>query len=342
MTHATLVALPVVDASGWAVAPAPVDELSEELVHAAALGRRHLPIAVDDALLRFAVTPPRSGALLIRNAPIGGLPPTPPTPETPVAKDLSTELTLLTVARRLGQPVGYVPEHGGRIVQNIVPTPSAADSQMSTSSRSSLMFHTETAFHPHRPRYLLLLCLRGDPSAHTTLASVHDIMDRLADDVVDVMFQPRFRTAVDASFLAGRPNELGPARPLVTGTRSEPTFVFDADLTVGHRHDRRRRADRRSFCDRRRRDLGGPRTRRSAGGRQQRRRARSLAVRCPLRRHRPLVAAFVRGRRSRTECRRPRRSRDHHRVRPALTPSSQRERQRRSSAMSLTTELGLR
>ncbi len=235
MTHATdtLVALPVVDASGWGVAPAPDDELSEELVHAAALGSRHLPSAVDDALLRFAVTPSRSGALLLRNAPIGDLPPTPPTPETPVAKNLSTEFTLLTVARRLGQPVGYVPEHGGRIVQNIVPTRTDADSQTSTSSRSSLMFHTETAFHPHRPRYLLLLCLRGDPSAHTTLASVHDIMDRLPGEVVDVMFQPRFRTAVDASFLAGRPNELGPARPLVTGTRNEPTFVFDADLTVG-------------------------------------------------------------------------------------------------------------
>ncbi|HYN34675.1 MAG TPA: TauD/TfdA family dioxygenase [Ilumatobacteraceae bacterium] len=235
MNHATdtLVALPVIDAMGWMGAPTTIDELGEELVHAAALASRHLPITVDDALLRFAVTSSRSGALLIRNAPIGDLPPTPPTPEAPVSKDLSTELTLLTVARRLGQPVGYVPEHGGRIVQNIVPTKTDANSQTSTSSRSSLMFHTETAFHPHRPRYLLLLCLRDDPSAHTTLASVHDIMDRLPDDVVDVMFQPRFRTAVDASFLAGRPNELGPARPLVTGTRSEPTFVFDADLTVG-------------------------------------------------------------------------------------------------------------
>ncbi len=235
MNHATntLVALPVVDASGWTGAPAPVDELGEALVHAAAQGSRDLPVTVDDALLRFAVTPPRSGALLIRNAPIGDLPPTPPTPETPVAKDFSTELTLLTVARCLGQPVGYVPEHGGRIVQNIVPTQTDANSQTSTSSRSSLMFHTETAFHPYRPRYLLLLCLRGDASAHTTLASVHDIMDRLPDALLEVMFEPRFRTAVDASFLAGRRNELGAARPLVTGTRSEPTFVFDADLTVG-------------------------------------------------------------------------------------------------------------
>ena len=226
-----------VDASEWVLQATPSDHLDEELVQLAARGARDLPCAVDDAIVRFASESHRSGALLIRNAPIGQLPPTPDTPESPVAKNLATELTLLTVARRLGQPVGYVPEHGGRIVQNIVPTRTDADRQTSTSSRSNLMFHTETAFHPFRPRYLLLLCLRGDPSAHTTLVSVHELMDRLSDDVLELMFQPRFRTAVDASFLGGRANELGPARPLITGTRDEPTFVFDADLTVGIDHE---------------------------------------------------------------------------------------------------------
>ena len=222
-----------VDAAGWSVRADTDASLDEQLVRQAALGGRDLPIEVDEALVRFASESHRSGALLIRNTPIGHLPPTPPSPDAPLAKDLSTELVLLTVARRLGQPVGYVPEHGGRIVQNIVPTATDADRQTSTSSRSNLMFHTETAFHPFRPRYLLLLCLRGDPAAHTTLVSVHELMERLSDDVVDVMFEPRFRTAVDASFLGDRTNELGPARPLITGTRSEPTFVFDADLTVG-------------------------------------------------------------------------------------------------------------
>ena len=225
--------LPVVDAGSWAVAAPATRELGDDLVHLASVGGRHLPADVDDALARFSSSPPRCGALLIRNAPVGPLPPTPERPDAPVAKALTTELVLLTVARRLGQPVGYVPEHGGRIVQNIVPTQSDADRQTSTSSRSNLMFHTETAFHPHRPRYLLLLCLRGDPSAHTTLASVHDIMDQLSDDEVATLFEPRFRTAVDVSFLAGRPNELGPVRPVITGTRDEPTFVFDADLTAG-------------------------------------------------------------------------------------------------------------
>ena len=95
------------------------------------------------------------------------------------------------------------------------------------------MFHTETAFHPHRPRYLLLLCLRGDTSAHTTLVSIHDLMDRLPDSTVNVMFEPRFRTAVDGSFLNGRQNVFGEARPLITGTRAGPTFIYDADLTIG-------------------------------------------------------------------------------------------------------------
>lgn len=224
----------VVDAAAWIVpALPPGAQLDEALVDAAALGGRTLPLELDDALLRFTSHSNVAGALLIRNVAIGELPPTPGSPSAPTTKDLSTELTLLTVARRLGQPVGYVPEHGGRIVQNIVPTRADADRQTSTSSSSNLMFHTETAFHAHRPRYLLLLCLRGDPAAHTTMASVHDLFDVLADDVVAAMFEPRFRTAVDASFLGDRVNELGPLMPLVSGTIDSPTFVFDADLTVG-------------------------------------------------------------------------------------------------------------
>ncbi len=210
---------------------------TEELVGAAGRFAATLPPAVDAALLDFADHSNRAGALLLTDCALGELPPTPAAPDAPTAKDLTSELTLLAVARRLGQPVGYVPEHGGRIVQNLVPTEAAADLQMSTSSRSNLMFHTETAFHPHRPRYLALLCLRGNPEAHTTMASIFDIIDELPDQVrertIAVMFEPRFRTSVDASFLDGRVDQLGEPHALLTGTLDEPTFVFDADLTVG-------------------------------------------------------------------------------------------------------------
>ena len=96
-----------------------------------------------------------------------------------------------------------------------------------------LEFHTEAAFHPHRPRYLLLLCLRGDPSAVTTLSSIHEVLPHLPAAVRDILFQPRFRTAVDESYLHGRQNVLGEPMAVLTGDRELPTMVFEADLMVG-------------------------------------------------------------------------------------------------------------
>lgn len=205
----------------------------DTLVGVAGHATRLLPAAVHDALVDFADASHRSGALLLRNMPVGAVPATPPSPTTPVDKDVVSELTLLTVARRLGQPVGYLPEHGGDIVQNIVPTKAAATRQVSTSSKIELMFHTEAAFHPHRPRYLLLLCLRGDPSAHTTLASINDVLPLLDPDTITTLFEHRFRTAVDESYLHGRHNVLGAPGPVLSGDPLAPTMVFDADLMVG-------------------------------------------------------------------------------------------------------------
>ena len=95
------------------------------------------------------------------------------------------------------------------------------------------MFHTEAAFHPHRPSYLLLLCLKGDPAASTTLASIREVLPLLSDDVVRVLFQPRYRTAIDESYLHGRANVLGELVPVLSGDSEYPTMVFDADLMVG-------------------------------------------------------------------------------------------------------------
>ncbi|MEO5898848.1 MAG: TauD/TfdA family dioxygenase, partial [Ilumatobacteraceae bacterium] len=206
---------------------------TEAFVRAAGRATRALPLDVHHALVDLTDSAPQAGALLLRGVPIGELPSTPPTPVAPLIKDHISELALLTVARQLGQPVGYEPELGGELIQNIVPTLAAADRQVSTSSKVELMFHTEAAFHPYRPRYLLLLCLRGDPSARTTLASIHEVLGMLPADMVDVLFQPRFRTAVDESYLHGRRNVLGAPMAVLTGRRGRPSMVFDADLMVG-------------------------------------------------------------------------------------------------------------
>lgn len=224
----------VVESADWPLIFAPpLTGGLEPFVRAAGHATRLLPAAIHDALVDFADEPDHSGALLLRGLPIGQLPPTPPTPTTPAAKDSISELSLLTVARRLGQPVGYEPEHGGDLVQNIVPTRAALDRQVSTSSNVHLMFHTEAAFHPHRPKYLLLMCLRGDPAAHTTLSSITEVMPHLSNEVVEVLFRPRFRTAVDESYLHGRSNVLSAPMAVLSGDRERPSMVFDADLMVG-------------------------------------------------------------------------------------------------------------
>ncbi len=213
------------------------DVLGEQFVQQAAYAAPSLPSTLHRALTDFTVDAGDTGAILVRGVPIGTLPATPATPGAAArsGKDLASEFALLTVARVLGQPVGYLPEHGGDIVQNIVPVQASATRQVSTSSKVQLMFHTEAAFHPHRPRYLLLLCLRGDPSANTTLSSIREVAPLLDPHVVDVLFQPRFRTAPDESYLRhpDAPRSLGAPMAVLGGSRHAPTLVFDADLMVG-------------------------------------------------------------------------------------------------------------
>ena len=138
---------------------------------------------------------------------VGALPRTPGKPDAETDKDLVSEVTLLQAALRLGEPVGYLPELGGKIVQNLIPVAQDAARQTSTSSAVRLGWHTETAFHPHMPRYLLLLCLRGDPEAHTTFSCVDDMVQRLSPAALAALAEPTFRTGVDESFTGGQPAE---------------------------------------------------------------------------------------------------------------------------------------
>jgi L-asparagine oxygenase len=209
--------------------------LDEMFVTAAAGSIADLPVALQEKLHAFATEGDLSGAFVVRGLPLGAVPATPPTPGAPTTKDRTSEFTLLTIATALGEPVGYAPEHGGQIVQNIVPVQASAAKQVSTSSNVTLEFHTETAFHPYKPHYLLLLCLRGDPNAATLLCSVSAALDLLDADTIAVLREPRFRTRPDASFLASHDavGEFGSATPILTGTAERPTFTFDADLMAG-------------------------------------------------------------------------------------------------------------
>ncbi len=202
-------------------------------LRAAAHAGRLLSAPVHDALVDLVDEGAPAGAILVHGMPVGDVPATPSAPTDPTTKDQVSEFVLLTVARRLGQPVGYQPEHGGQVVQNLLPTAADAARQTSTSSAVDLEFHTETAFHRHKPRYLLLLCLKGDPEARTLLCAIGQVVDRLPLGVRQVLREPRFRTGIDESFTGERTDRLGHLVPVLAGTEEAPTFTFDADLMVG-------------------------------------------------------------------------------------------------------------
>jgi L-asparagine oxygenase len=182
------------------------------------------------ALAAFVDDPGPTGVVLLRDMPVGAVPATPREPGAATRKDHVSEATLLRAASALGEPVGYIQEHGGGLVQNLVPAPGSESRQLSTSSSVQLAWHTETAFHPHKPRYLLLLCLRGDPRAHTLLCSIDDVLPSLGANEVATLREPRFRTRPDESFLEpGATGELGPPLAVLDGD----TFTYDEDLMVG-------------------------------------------------------------------------------------------------------------
>ncbi len=197
-----------------------------------------MPRRLRRALVEFAKRGNADGALLLRNLPQDPeLPPT-PTRSGEAARKTTwiSELWMCCVASALGEPVAYLQEKQGNLFQDVFPTAQNADKLSSESSSILLDFHTEIAFHPYMPEYLLLYGLRQDPDkqARTIFSSVRRFFHLLPPGDRDALFCDLFRSGVDYSF--GNVGELKGAGPLVSilyGDRLDPFLRYDLDLMVG-------------------------------------------------------------------------------------------------------------
>ncbi len=135
-------------------------------------------------ILHFRLFGNERGFLLLQNLPIGDIPPTPRCREDMRKDDDSSERLLLQATALLGEPIGYVQESGGSIVNNFFAQQAQARAATADSFDTELDLHTENAFHAVLPDYLALLCLRQDPAAEavTYIASVEPILDRLSHE----------------------------------------------------------------------------------------------------------------------------------------------------------------
>ncbi|GHD61087.1 hypothetical protein GCM10010317_054110 [Streptomyces mirabilis] len=197
-----------------------------------------IPRVIREAVATFRHRSNDYEGLLVRGLPVDAeLPVTPADPGLRVDKPTwLSELWLAGFASALGFPLAYLQEKHGLLFQNVAPTAHNAANLSSESSAILLDFHTETAFHPHMPDFLMLHCLRSDHDgiAKTILASVRMALPHLSLADRCELFLPQFRTGVDYSF--GSANGVqgnGPTLPVLYGNPYDPYMTFDLDLMVG-------------------------------------------------------------------------------------------------------------
>ncbi len=215
----------------------PVTE-ADEFCFAAHLQCAKLPVRVRRAAARFRRKGGSAGGFLMRGLPVDPLPPTPDHADYAVGVGLPAARVFAVAAALFGEQYGFRPELAGRIVQDILPVAGFEDTQQSISSRAPLELHCETVFTDNRADVIGLLCLRPDPEhvAGTVLTSTSMFLPLLDEKTIGLLYQPRFSTTVDGSFLRGAGIDhaitVGPIRVLDGGT-ARPRLRCDFAETRG-------------------------------------------------------------------------------------------------------------
>ncbi|WP_204290725.1 TauD/TfdA family dioxygenase [Micromonospora gifhornensis] len=162
-----------------------------------------LPERLVAALVSFRCNSSSSGSLLVRNVPVDErLPATPADGYLPDWRSvgIATAAQLMAMSH-LGDIIGYADEKHGRVVQDVAPI-AGAENQQENSGSAYLELHTENGFHPYKPDFLSLLCLRPDHdrSGRTLTGTVKRVHPRLSKSCVATLRQPLFRIQFSSSF----------------------------------------------------------------------------------------------------------------------------------------------
>ncbi|KAA6215515.1 L-asparagine oxygenase [Streptomyces albofaciens JCM 4342] len=190
-----------------------------------------LPTGLVSGLREYRRDSGPTGTLLVRGLPLGQVPPTPAEPGSVQREGTVAAAVLAMIASGLGDPVAYRPEKTGAIVQDVVPVPGQEDYQSNAGS-VLLTFHTENAFHPHRPDFVMLLCLRADHErvAELRTACIREVLPLLTDESREALLAPEFVTAPPPSF--GLPGAGTTPHAVLTGAPEDPDICVDLAATA--------------------------------------------------------------------------------------------------------------
>jgi L-asparagine oxygenase len=182
-------------------------------------------------LLDFRVRSSADGVLLLRGLPVDD--PLPATPADGYFDGAWGDLAVSTVAQLIvtsafGDVIAYEDEKRGRLVQDICPVPGAETHQENTGS-ILLELHTEDGFHPSKPHFISLMCLRSDhdEQAQTVAAGVRAVLAHLDPAHVNTLRQPQFRIRVARSFSGSAGARYSAPTPVLSGSRTDPDLCID-------------------------------------------------------------------------------------------------------------------
>jgi L-asparagine oxygenase len=167
---------------------------------------------------------------------VGDIPATPLNRGQLRKNDHLSESIVLQCASLLGDPIGYVQESGGKLVNNFFPQPTKEASLTSDSCDSELDMHTENAFHNISPDFLILLCLRQDKNkeAITYISSIDKVLEQVSDDKIDYFFNEKYNFLSD--YDGKNKNcrvDFNKKQTVLYGDRTNPFFRFDPQFMVG-------------------------------------------------------------------------------------------------------------
>jgi L-asparagine oxygenase len=127
------------------------------------------------------------------------------------------------VASRLGDVIAYADEKDGSLIQDVAPVEAAGNRQENTAT-VCLELHTEDGFHPFKPDYVTLLCLRPDRerTAQTLIGSVSRVLPLLTEECLRTLRRPLFQIKVSTSFGHSPQQRLSAPLPVLSGPARGP------------------------------------------------------------------------------------------------------------------------
>ncbi|MCK7624192.1 TauD/TfdA family dioxygenase [Streptomyces sp. RS10V-4] len=191
-----------------------------------------LPHQLAHAIREFRHDAGPDGVLVVRNLPVHADLPATPTRLGSVQRTATTAAgAIAMVLLQLGEVVAYRSEKSGALVQDVVPVP-GQEGEQSNAGSVHLQMHTENAFHPNRPDYLGLLCLRTDPTGDARLctASVRRALPLLSGQARRTLSEERFMTEAPPSF-GGSGSVPPPVHAILRGAPEDPDVLVDFNAT---------------------------------------------------------------------------------------------------------------